>query len=85
MDKKKDFNKSLITIFFSYFGPHKKLFIIDMICAFSVALVDIAFPLVSRFAMYELLPGKIYQTFFTVMVIMLVAFALRAIFYYLIT
>ena len=85
MEKKKDFNRSLFSIFFSYFGPHKKLFIIDMTCAFFVAIVDIAFPLVSRFAMYELLPGKIYKTFFTVMAIMLIAFALRAIFYYLIT
>ena len=85
MDNQKDFNKSLFNIFFSYFGPHKKLFIIDMCCAFFVAVVDIAFPLVSRFAMYELLPGKIYQTFFTVMVIMLCAFAIRAVFYYLIT
>lgn len=85
MEKQKDFSKSLFNIFFSYFGPHKKLFIIDMCCAFFVAVVDIAFPLVSRFAMYELLPGKIYQTFFTVMVIMLCAFAIRAVFYYLIT
>lgn len=85
MEKQKDFSKSLFNIFFSYFGPHKKLFIIDMCCAFFVAVVDIAFPLVSRFAMYELLPGKIYHTFFTVMVIMLCAFAIRAVFYYLIT
>jgi len=85
MDNQKDFNKSLFNIFFSYFGPHKKLFIIDMCCAFFVAVVDIAFPLVSRFAMYELLPGKIYHTFFIVMVIMLCAFAIRAVFYYLIT
>ena len=44
-----------------------------------------AFPLVSRFAMYELLPGKLYQTFFTVMTITLIAFLLRSIFYYVIT
>ena len=67
MDKtsEKDFNKSLIRIFFSYFGAHKKLFLLDMGCALMVAAIDIAFPLISRFAMYELLPGKLYKTFFS--------------------
>ncbi len=83
--KEKDYNKSLISIFFSYFGKHKKLFILDMSCAFMVAMVDISFPLVSRYAMYELLPGKLYRVFFTVMVIMALAFGLRAVFNYIIT
>lgn len=64
MTKEKDFRKPMMRIFVSYFGTHKKLFILDMSCAFLVAAIDVAFPLVSRFAMYELLPGKLYQTFF---------------------
>ena len=83
--KEKNFNRSLFRIFISYFGAHKKLFIIDMSCAFLVSMIDVAFPLVSRFAMYDLLPGKLYRTFFTVMAIMAVAFVLRSIFYYIIT
>lgn len=83
--KEKNFNRSLFSIFISYFGAHKKLFLLDMSCAFLVSLIDIAFPLVSRFAMYELLPNKIYQTFFTVMTVMAIAFGLRALFYYTIT
>lgn len=85
MTKEKDFKKPMMRIFVSYFGAHKKLFILDMSCAFLVAAIDVAFPLVSRFAMYELLPGKLYQTFFTVMTITLIAFLLRSIFYYVIT
>ena len=83
--KEKNFDRSLFRIFISYFGAHRKLFLIDMSCAFLVSMVDVAFPLVSRFAMYDLLPGKLYQTFFTVMIIMAVAFGLRALFYYVIT
>lgn len=83
--KEKDFNKSLLRIFLSYFGAHKKLFLLDMSCAFMVALIDISFPLVSRFAMYDLLPGKMYKVFFTVMIIMTAAFGLRAAFNYIIT
>lgn len=83
--KKRNFNKSLISIFFSYFGAHKKLFIIDMSCAFVVAMIDVAFPLVSRFAMYELLPGKLYKVFFTLMIVTAITFCIRAVFQYIIT
>ena len=49
--KEKNFDRSLFRIFISYFGAHRKLFLIDMSCAFLVSMVDVAFPLVSRFAM----------------------------------
>ncbi len=63
---------------FSYFKPHKKIFIADMFCAFMVAAVDLAFPLVSRKAMYDMLPDKMYTAFFAVMAIVAIAYLLRA-------
>lgn len=64
MTKEKDFNKPMMRIFISYFGAHKKLFLIDMSCAFLIAAIDVAFPLVSRYAMYELLPGETLSCLF---------------------
>ncbi len=81
---KKDFNKSIFRIFISYFGKHKGLFILDMICATFIAGVDIAFPLVSRHAMYDLLPNNEYRTFFLLMATVTLAFVLRSICYYVI-
>lgn len=83
--REKDFNKSLFSIFISYFPPHKKLFILDMSCAFVVAAIDVAFPLVSRYVMYDLLPDKLYQTFFTIMAIVTAAFLLRALMNFIVT
>lgn len=83
--KEKDFNRSIFSIFLSYFGVHKKLFILDMFCAFAVAAVDVAFPLVSRYAMYELLPDKLYSTFFAVMAAVAATFVLRSCLNYIIT
>ena len=83
--KEKDFNRSIFSIFLSYFGAHKKLFILDMFCAFAVAAVDVAFPLVSRYAMYELLPDKLYSTFFAVMAAVAATFVLRSCLNYIIT
>ena len=74
----------LLRIFLSYFKPHKKLFALDMTCALLVAVIDLAFPLVSRNAMYEILPKSAYATFFAVMGIMAIAYLLRAFLQYVI-
>ena len=70
---------------FSFFKPHRGIFILDMCCAVLVAAIDLAFPLVSRNAMYEMLPDKMYQTFFTVMAIVAVSYVLRSVCNYIMT
>ena len=69
--------RSDLRIFLSYFKPHKKLFVLDMVCALTIALIDLAFPYLSRWCMYELLPQNAYRTFFTVMAVAAAAFAVR--------
>ena len=76
----KDFQrKKPLMIFLSYFGNHKKLFAIDVTCAALIAAVDLAFPLVTRSALYDMLPGQMYKTFFTVMIAMVASYVLRSI------
>ena len=71
-------NKKPLAIFLRYFGNHKKLFAIDLICALLIAAVDLAFPLVTRSALYEMLPGQMYRTFFTVMIVVICSYVLRS-------
>ena len=59
--------KSPIFIFLSYFKNHKKLFAIDVSCAVGIAAIDLAFPLITRSALYDLLPNQMYRTFFIIM------------------
>ena len=73
-----------LSILLSYFEPHRGLFILDLVCATVVALIDLAFPLVTRRSMYDLLPNQQYQTFFLVMAAMMAAFLVRALLYYVI-
>ena len=77
--------RSPLRIFLSYFKPHWKLFSLDMGCAILIALVDLAFPLVSRAALYQWLPEKNYRVFFVVMAVVALAFVLRAVLYYIVT
>ena len=77
--------RSPLRIFVSYFKPHWKLFTLDMSCAILIAAIDLAFPLVSRAALYQWLPEKNYRVFFTAMAIVALAFVLRAGLYYIVT
>ena len=57
--------KSPIMIFLSYFKNHKKLFALDVACAMLISAIDLSFPLLTRNALYNMLPNQMYKTFFT--------------------
>ena len=72
----------LLRIFLSYFGPHRRLFLLDMLCALFIGAVDLIFPLISRRAINTMLPAHAYHTFFVVMGIMAAAYLVRALLLY---
>ena len=74
-----------LKIFMAYVFAHKGLFAVDMACALAVAVIDLVFPYVSRTAMNTLLPQKLFMTFFAVMGIMILAYFLKSVLYYIIT
>ena len=81
----KDYQRlSPLAIFLRYFSNHKKLFAIDVLCAVGIAAIDLLFPLVTRSALYEMLPGKLYQLFFTVMAGVLCCYVLRSVLQYIV-
>ena len=70
--------KSPLRIFLSYFAAHKRLFALDITCAVLMAAIDLSFPLVTRQALYDYLPGEKYRVFFTVMAVAAAFYVLRA-------
>ena len=81
----RDFHKqSLMGIFLSYFRPHMKLFLLDMVCALTISLIDLSFPAVSRVCLNELIPESRYRAFFTVVIVLLIAYVLRSIMQYIV-
>ena len=80
-----DFHQKPLRIFLAYIARHKGLFFIDTVCAVTVAVIDLVFPFASRTAMNRYLPEKLYTTFFTVMVILILAYVLKGVLYYIIT
>lgn len=82
----KDFkNKGQVSIFMSYYKPHMPIFLLDMACALGVCLVDLSFPMASRYALNELLPRGMFSAFFTLMGILVAAYLCKAVFTFTVT
>ena len=76
--------KSPLLIFLKYFKNHKKLFALDVSCAVGIAAIDLAFPLITRSALYDLLPNQLYRTFFTIMAVVVCSYVLRSVLNYIV-
>ena len=80
-----NYNAHPFRVFMSFFRPHMGLFVLDMACAMTASVIDLVFPYVSRLSMTELLPNRLFETFFIVMGIMFLAYVFKGVMYYLIT
>ena len=85
MTVKLDFDKSLLRIFASYYRPHWKLFLADMVCAAMISGVDLAFPMMTKYAIERLLPGGLYRLFFVMVAFMVAIYLMRMGFNYFVT
>ncbi|MBR0353062.1 MAG: ABC transporter ATP-binding protein [Oscillospiraceae bacterium] len=83
--QKRDFSQSPLKVFFSYYGPHKKLFTLDIIMALLGVAADLVFPWATRHALQALLPDRKYVAFFTVMAVLFAAYILRSLTVYIVT
>ncbi|MFD1864871.1 ABC transporter ATP-binding protein [Planococcus chinensis] len=62
--------------FFSYYKPHKRLFIIDFSSAVIVAILELAFPVAVQWFIDDLLPSGEWNTIVTVSILLLAVFVL---------
>lgn len=66
--------------FISYYKPHRGLFIIDMVCAFLVATIDLIFPVMTRRILSDYIPKGKMRSLVIVTLILVILYILRAIF-----
>ena len=48
----------LLKRFIVYYKPHKKIFILDMMCSFFVALIGMGYPIITRYMLNDFIPSK---------------------------
>jgi len=85
MSAEKFSGRSKLAIFAAYYRPHKTLFLIDLSCAFAISLVDLSFPLVTRYSIQTLLPAGSYPLFALAIGLCLAGYALRSVLQYVVT
>ena len=64
--------------FIKYYKPYKKLFILDLLAAFTVALCDLVYPMITRNIMNEVVPNKDLRMLLVFAGTLLVIFIIKA-------
>jgi len=75
----------MIRRFFSYYKPHRRLFIVDFSSAVIVALLELAFPVAVQWFIDDLLRGNNWDIIITVSVLLLLIYLLSTFLQYVVT
>ena len=67
----------MIRRFISYYKPHWKLFLLDMVCAFLISAFDLVFPIASRHVINEIIPQGRIRSLFVITGALLVLYIVR--------
>ncbi|GAB2540358.1 ABC transporter ATP-binding protein [Gracilibacillus alcaliphilus] len=71
--------------FFSYYKPHKRLFIIDFSSAVVVAILELAFPIAVQWLIDELLPQGDWNLIVTISILLLAVYLLSTFLQYIVS
>jgi len=70
--------------FISYYKPYLKLFTLDLSCAFLIALIDLAFPLITRQFINDIIPNGKLRIFYIFIIALLILAVVRAVLNYIV-
>src|SRR5699024_11118747 len=76
---------SMIKRFFSYYKPHRRLFIVDFTSAVIVALLELVFPIAVQWFIDDLLPGNDWDMIVTISILLLLVYLLSTVLQYVVT
>ena len=63
--------------FIRYYKPHRKLFAMDLICAFILAISDLFYPMITRSMMNDFIPNKKIRTLVLCGILLLVIYLVK--------
>ncbi|MEH7307167.1 ABC transporter ATP-binding protein [Neobacillus drentensis] len=74
----------MVRRFFSYYRPHKRLFILDFVSAIVVAILELAFPLAMKWFIDKLLPSEDWQAIVSVSIGLFMVYLLSSFLQYIV-
>lgn len=63
--------------FLSYYKPHKKIFILDMLAAFAMSVIGIIYPMITRELLNDFMPNKKYTEIIVCGSLLLIVYLIR--------
>ncbi|ABK62566.1 ABC transporter ATP-binding protein [Clostridium novyi] len=67
----------MIKKFIKYYTPHKKLFILDLLCAFLMAICDLFYPMITRNIINDYVPNKKLNFLIVWCIVLLVIYLIK--------
>lgn len=67
----------MIKRFIKYYKPHKTLFILDMICAFFVAVCDLVYPMITRSLINDYIPNKALRLIIIWVIVLILIYIIK--------
>ena len=65
--------------FVKYYKPHKKLFIFDLICSFTISVCNMFYPMIARNIMNDYVPNENLRLLITWAIVLAVIYALKCV------
>ena len=72
----------MIKRFISYYKPHKKMLVLDMLAALFISVIGMVYPVVTNKMLNEYIPGKMYKTIVISGIIVLALYVIRMLLMY---
>ncbi len=70
--------KHMLKKFISYYGNHKKVFVLDLISAFLMSMIDLIYPIAIKMVLEEFIPAGQYEMIFYIGLVLLFIYIFRA-------
>lgn len=75
---------NMLKRFFGYYKPHKKLFILDLVCSFTISVCNMFYPMIARNIMNNYVPNKNLQLLIVWAVVLACIYILKSILTYIV-
>ncbi len=70
--------------FFAYYKPHKKLFVFDLICSFTISVCNMFYPMIARNIMNDYVPNENLKLLITWAIVLACIYALKCVLTYIV-
>lgn len=74
----------LIRRFFSYYRPHRRLFIVDLICSFTISVCNLFYPMIARNIMNDYVPNQNLRLLIVWAIVLAAIYAVKSVLTYIV-